>query len=158
ANGPTQLATIVQTKPIYVNFNIGEHDVLRIREEIRRLGLTPDDIKNVPVEVGLQNEEGYPHKGTIDYAPPTLSQATGTLTVRGILQNADRVLLPGYFVRVRVPEDAQDALLVPDVALGADQGGRYVLVADKDNVVEQRKVTVGPRLGDMRAIEKGLKP
>src|SRR5262249_5590920 len=126
ANGPTQLATIVQTNPIYVNFNISEYEVLRIREEIRRLGLTPEDVKKVPVEVGLQNEEGYPHKGTIDYAPPTVSQATGTLLVRGILQNPSQVLLPGYFVRVRVPEDPEDALLVPDAALGADQGGRYV--------------------------------
>jgi RND family efflux transporter MFP subunit len=158
ANGPTQLATIVQTDPIYVNFNVSEQDVLRIREDIRRLGLSVDDIKKVPVEVGLQNEEGYPHVGTIDYAPPSINQATGTLTVRGVLQNPKQTLLPGFFVRVRVPEDPEESLLVPDVALGADQGGRYVLVADKDNVVEQRKVTVGPKVGDMRAIEKGLKP
>src|SRR5262245_46391772 len=158
ANGPTQLATIVQTDPIYVNFNVSEQDVLRIRDEIRRLGITPHQIKKVPVEVGLQNEEGYPHVGTVDYAPPTLSQATGTLTVRGVLQNPKQILLPGLFVRVRVPEDPQESLLVPDVALGADQGGRYVLVADKDNLVEQRKVSVGQRVGDMRAIEKGLKP
>ena len=78
--------------------------------------------------------------------------------MRGILQNSNQVLVPGYFVRVRVPEDPQESLLVPDVALGADQGGRYVLVADKDNLVEQRKVTVGPKVGDMRAIEKGLTP
>src|SRR5262249_16825287 len=157
ANGPTQLATIVQTNPIYVNFNISERDVLPIHAEIKRLGLTPGDIKKVPVEVGLQDEEGYPHTGTIDYAPPTVSQATGTLLVRGILQNPTQDLLPGYFVRVRVPEDPEDVLLVPDAALGADQGGRYVLVVGKDDVVEQRKVTVGPRLGDLRAIEKGLK-
>jgi RND family efflux transporter MFP subunit len=157
ANGPTQLATIVQTDPIYVNFNISEQDVLRIRDEIRRLGLTPEEIKRVPVEVGLQNEQGYPHKGTVDYAPPTISQATGTLTVRAILHNPSQVLVPGYFVRVRVPEQPEEALLVPDVALGADQGGRYVLVVNKDDVVEQRKVTVGPRFGEMRAIESGLK-
>ena len=56
------------------------------------------------------------------------------------------MLLPGYFVRVRVPRaDEQEALLVPDAALGSDQGGRYLLVVDKDNVVEQRKVEIGPR-------------
>ena len=155
---PTQLATIVQRDPIYVNFNISEQEVLRVRAEIRRLGLTPEDLKKVPVEVGLQGEEGYPHKGTLDYAAPTVSQATGTLAVRAILQNPDRVLVPGYFVRVRIAEEPQQALLVPDVALGSDQGGRYVLVVNSDNVVEQRKVEIGAKVGELRAIESGLKP
>ena len=77
--------------------------------------------------------------------------------MRGIFQNPNRVLLPGYFVRVRVPVDQQNnALLVPDTALGSDQGGRYVLVVNKDNVVEQRKVEIGPLEGEMRVIEKGI--
>ncbi len=156
---PTQLATIVQLDPIYVNFNISERDVLTVREEVRRLGLTPDDLKKVPVEVGLQTDEGYPHKGTLDYAAPTVDASTGTLLVRGIFNNPNRVLLPGYFVRVRVPVGRdQSALLVPDTSLGSDQGGRYLLVVNKDNVVEQRKVEVGPLEGDMRVIEKGIKP
>ena len=75
ANGPTQLATIVQTDPIYVNFTISEQEVLRVRAEIRRLGLTPADLKKVPVEVGLQGDEGYPYKGTLDYASPSMNQA-----------------------------------------------------------------------------------
>ncbi len=158
ANGPTQLATIVATDPIYVNFNISEPDVLRAREEIRRLGLTPQDLKKVPVEVGLQSDEGYPHKGTLDYASPSVSHATGTLAVRAILDNPNRVLLPGYFVRVRIPDQQASALLIPDTALGSDQSGRYVLVVDKNNVVEQRKVTVGPKTGDLRVIDKGLAP
>ncbi len=159
ASGPTQLATIVQTDPIYVNFNLNERDVLRVREEIRRLGLTQADLKKVPVEVGLQTDTGYPHKGTLDYAAPTINASTGTLAVRGILQNPTRVLLPGYFVRVRVPEDEEkDALLVPDAALGSDQSGRYVLVVNKDNVVEQRKVEIGPLVNELRVIEKGLNP
>ena len=157
ASGATQLATIVQTDPIYVNFSISEQEVLRVRAEIRRLGLTPADLKKVPVEVGLQSDEGYPYQGMLDYAAPTLSQSTGTLAVRAILQNPNQVLLPGYFVRVRVGEDPQEALLVPDVALGSDQGGRYVLVVNKDNVVEQRKVTLGPRVGELRAIDSGIK-
>jgi len=158
ANGPTQLATIVQTAPIYVNFTINEQEVLRVRAEIRRLGLTPEDLKKVPVEVGLQTDEGYPHQGTLDYAAPSVTQSTGTLTVRAILPNSNQVLVPGYFVRVRIAEDPENALLVPDVALGSDQGGRYVLVVNKDNVVEQRKVTIGPKVGELRAIESGLKP
>jgi RND family efflux transporter MFP subunit len=159
AASPTQLATIVQLDPIYVNFNVNEQDVLRIRAEAARRGLTSSDLKQFPIEVGLQTETGYPHKGKLDYAAPTINQSTGTLAVRGVLPNADRVLLPGYYVRVRVPLDEQQgALLVPDVALGSDQGGRYVLVVNGDNVVEQRKVRTGPVEGDLRVIESGLKP
>jgi RND family efflux transporter MFP subunit len=158
ANGPTQLATIVQTAPIYVNFTVSEQEVLRVRAELRRLGIKPAELKQVQVEVGLQSDEGYPHKGTLDYVAPSITQSTGTLAARAILPNKDQVLMPGYFVRVRIAEDPQEALLVPDVALGADQGGRYVLVVNKDDVVEQRKVVTGPRVGELRAIDGGLKP
>ncbi|WOH50507.1 efflux RND transporter periplasmic adaptor subunit [Bradyrhizobium sp. sBnM-33] len=159
ASSPTQLATIVALDPIYVNFNVNEQDVLRIREEARRRGMTPDDIRQLPIEVGLQTETGFPHKGKLDYAATTLNQSTGTLPVRGVLPNADRALLPGFFVRIRVPLDqVQNALLVPDVALGSDQAGRYVLVVNGENVVEQRKVRVGPLEGELRVIEEGLKP
>src|SRR5262249_13534785 len=153
---PTQLATIVQIEPIYVNFNLSEQDVLHVRDEMRRRGLTPQDLKKVPVEVGLQTDSGYPHQGTLDYASPSLNQSTGTLAVRGILPNRDRVLLPGYFVRVRIPRQEEEALLVPEVALGSDQGGAYVLTVNKDSVVEQRKVEVGPTVGVLRVIESGL--
>ena len=159
AASPTQLATIVQLDPIYVNFNVNEQDVLRVREEARRRGMTPSELRQLPIEVGLQTESGFPHKGKLDYLSPTVNQSTGTLAVRGLLPNPDRVLLPGFFVRVRVPFDQQqNALLVPDVALGSDQAGRYVLVVNGDNVVEQRKVQTGPLEGELRVIETGLKP
>ena len=154
---PTVLATIVQNAPIYVSFNISEQDVLNIRAEMARRGLTRDDIKKVPIELGLQTERGYPHRGTLDYAAPTVNPSTGTLATRGILANPDHVLMPGYFVRVRIPlGEIADALLVPDVALGSDQSGRYLLVVDKDNVVEQRKVEIGQLVGTLRVIAKGL--
>ena len=155
---PTQLASIVALDPVYVTFNVTEKDVLRFRAEARRRGLTPADLKQFPVEVGLQTEDGYPHQGMLDYAAPTVNQSTGTLAVRGVVPNPDRVLLPGYFVRIRVPVDKQqNALLVPDTALGSDQGGRYLLVVNADNVVEQRKVQTGPLDGGLRVIEGGLK-
>jgi RND family efflux transporter MFP subunit len=158
AASPTQLATIVQLDPIYVNFNVNEQDVLRVRAEAKRRGLTSSDLTQLPIEVGLQTENGFPHKGNLDYAAPTINASTGTLAVRGVLPNADRVLLPGYYVRVRVPFDQQqNALLVPDVALGSDQSGRYVLVVNSENVVEQRKVRTGPLEGDLRVIDSGLK-
>jgi RND family efflux transporter MFP subunit len=153
----TRLATIVQLQPIYATFNVNEQAVLRIRAMIRSHGLTPEELHRVPVEIGLQNETGYPHAGVLDYTAPTVDPSSGTLTARGIFENTDHALLPGYFVRVRVPVGREDrALLVPTVALGADQGGRYVLVVDKDNVVEQRRVTVGPQVGDLQVIETGV--
>ncbi len=156
---PTQLATIVAYDPIYVNFNVSEQDVLRIRAEAIRRGLTTAELKSMPIEVGLQTEDGYPHEGKLDYAAPTVNQSTGTLAVRGIVPNPKRLLLPGYFIRVRVPVNReQNALLVPDAALGSDQGGRYVLVVTSENVVEQRKVQTGPLEGGLRVIESGLKP
>jgi RND family efflux transporter MFP subunit len=155
---PTVLATIVQTDPIYVNFNISEQDVLRVRAEIRKRGLTPEDLKKVPVEVGLQTENGYPHVGHLDYASPTVDSTTGTLTARALLDNPNRVMLPGLFVQVRVPTGKEEnALLVPDAALGTDQSGRYLLVVGKDNVVEQHNVAIGSREGTLRVIEKGIK-
>ena len=159
AASPTQLATIVALDPIYVNFNVNEQDVLRIRAEATRRGLTANDLRQLPLEVGLQTETGYPHQGKLDYASPTVNQSTGTLAVRGVMPNADRVLLPGYFVRVRVPFGEQsNALLVPDAALGSDQSGRYVLVVTSENAVEQRKVQTGPIDGGLRVIESGIKP
>jgi RND family efflux transporter MFP subunit len=157
-SSPTVLATIVQLDPAYVNFAINEKDLLRVRAEIRKRGMTAADLKKVPVEIGLQTEQGFPHKGTLDYASPTVDAGTGTLTARAILDNPDGVLLPGLFVRVRIPtRTVDDALMVPDAALGADQSGRYLLVVGKDDIVEQRNVEIGSAEGTLRVIEKGIK-
>ncbi len=155
---PTVLATIIQVHPIYADFTVNEQDVLRIRAEIRKRDLRPKDLKKIPVEVGLQTDEGYPHRGHIDYAAPNVDASTGTLAARAIFDNEKHVMLPGMFVRVRVPTELKnDALLVPDSALGNDQGGRYLLVVGKDNVVEQRTVQIGQREGTLRVIREGLK-
>jgi RND family efflux transporter MFP subunit len=157
SGSPTVLATIVQLDPIWVNFNISEQDVIRVRAALAKRGATRDDVMKFKVEAALQDETNYPHTGLIDYVAPTLSTTTGTLAVRGLLPNPKNVLLPGYFVRIRVPRPVDEvALLVPDTALGSDQGGRYLLVVNNENVVEQRKVEIGPLIGNMRAIDKGL--
>ena len=160
AASPTQLATIVALDPIYVNFNVNEQDVLRIRAEALRRGVTIAELRQLPVDVGLQTEQGYPHEGKLDYIAPTINQSTGTLAVRGLVPNPNRTMLPGYFVRVRVPYDKSgDALLVPDTALGSDQGGRYLLVVNAEDVVEQRHVQTGAvEDGGLLVIEDGLKP
>jgi RND family efflux transporter MFP subunit len=156
ATTPTTLSTIVQLDPIWVNFNASERDVLAVREFLAKEGKTTATLLGTPVEIGLQTEEGYPHAGKLDYVAPDIDPSTGTLAARGVLDNGNRSLLPGMFVRIRIPGKPRPALLVPDVAIGSDQAGRYVLVVNKDNVVEQRKVEPGQLEGDLRVIEDGL--
>ena len=154
---PTKLATIVQIKPIYVTFNVSEQVVIRIRGAALREGRRIESVQTIPIEIGLQGETGYPHRGHMDYVAPTVDPSTGTIIARGLLENADGVLLPGYFARVRVPlETGVEALLVPDAALAADQGGRYLLVIGPDHIVVQKHVTTGPLRGTLRVIETGL--
>jgi RND family efflux transporter MFP subunit len=156
-NSPTQLATIYQLNPIWVNFTISERDVQTIRAAMAKRGITTADvIGKVAVEVGLQTDHGFPYKGVIDYIAPNIDPSTGTLNVRGILDNKTLQLLPGYFVRVHVPLRPVEALLVPEEAIGADQSGRYVLVVNAGNVVEQRKVTIGETFNGLRRILSGL--
>jgi RND family efflux transporter MFP subunit len=156
ANSPTVLATIVQLDPIWVNFTASERDALQVRANLAREGRTTADLIGDKVEVALQNETDFPHIGKLDYVAPSVDPSTGTQAARAILANPNRELVPGYFVRVRVPSKPIPALLVPDSAIGSDQGGRYVLVVNKDNVVEQRQVEAGQLVGDLRVIDKGL--
>ncbi|HUN39344.1 MAG TPA: efflux RND transporter periplasmic adaptor subunit [Acetobacteraceae bacterium] len=159
-NSPTTLATIYQIDPIYVSFTISEQQVQQTQESLREAGIDIKRLDKVPIQIGLMTETGYPHSGHLDYASPTVDQSTGTLTVRGILPNPDHALLPGFFVRVRVPlpRPKGESLLVPETALNTDQAGRYLLVVDKENVVQQRTVTTGERYGTLRVIATGLQP
>ena len=163
-SGPTTLATIIQTDPLYVYFSVSEPQVLEIRRSTAEAGrqISSTDlsrIASIPVEIGLQDEEGYPHKGNLNYASPQLNSATGTLTARAIFDNKDHTLLAGLFVRVRVPIGHQDkALLTPDDAIGTNQEGSYVLVVGPDNVVQRKIVKTGNREGQLRIIESGLDP
>ncbi len=158
-NSATELASIIQLQPIWVNFTISERDVQTIRASMAEHGITTKDIVNkVPVEVALQTDRGFPYKGVIDYIAPDVDPSTGTLALRGVLANEDFRLLPGYYVRVHVPLRPIDALLVPEVAIGSSQSGRYVLTVDADGVVEQRSVTLGESFGALRVVETGLNP
>lgn len=156
-SGAQVLATIVQLNPIYVSFNVSERDVLRVRDILNKRGETAANLMGTPIEVGLQTDAGYPHKGKLNYIAPTVNPGTGTLAARAELPNEQRLMLPGFFVRIRVPMEQSPALLVPTVALGSDQAGRYLLIVDGDNVVQQRKVAVGPVVGERTVIESGLK-
>ncbi|MGH7031604.1 MAG: efflux RND transporter periplasmic adaptor subunit, partial [Stellaceae bacterium] len=154
------LAEITQLDPIYVVANLSEQQVLQIRKNLDQHRLTLADLRKVPVDVGLSNQSGFPYRGTIQYVAPALDPQTGTLLVRGILANPDRALLPGFFVRMRLPMGPvnRNALLVPDRAVQADQGGRYLLVVNDKDVVEQRYVQLGQLIGALRVITAGLKP
>jgi RND family efflux transporter MFP subunit len=160
-SGPTKLATIVQTDPLYVYFNLSEPQALKIKESNAKAGLPlrTTGLSSIPVEIGLQSEEGYPHKGHMDYAAPQVDQSTGTLTVRAIFDNKDQALLPGLFVRVRTPIGKLDkATLMSNAAIGTSQEGSYVLVVDKDNVIQRKVIKTGERQGQLRIIESGLDP
>jgi multidrug efflux system membrane fusion protein len=155
--GPTKLATIVQVDPLHVYFNVSETVILRLQEELAKRGKTLREVGDLPVEIGLQTEDGYPHKGKLDYVSPQLDTSTGTIELRARVMNTDFALLPGLFVRVRIPiEQIDNALLVSDTAIGSNQSGDYVLVAGKDNVVEQRRIRVGLQSGQFRVVESGL--
>jgi RND family efflux transporter MFP subunit len=156
----TALAEITQLDPIYVVANLSEQQVLQIRQNLNQHRLTFADLRKVPVDVALSDQSGFPLQGTIEYVSPGIDPATGTLLVRGILPNPDRTLLPGFFVKMRLPMGRVDrnALLVPDRSLQEDQGGRYLLIVNKDDVVERRYVQLGQLDGSLRVITSGLKP
>lgn len=153
----TLLASVNQIDPLYVYFPMNERDLLRVTGET---GLSPAQAQNLktPLSLGLANETAYPHKGYFDFAGISLTPTTGTLQLRGIFPNPDGKILPGSFARVRVPivGSEKTALVVPEVALGYDQLGPYVLLLDEHNLVQQRSVKLGPRVDGGRVVKEGL--
>jgi len=152
----TVLAEINQIDPIYVYFTINEKDLLRIMAEIQATS-SPAQKGKWPVNLGLANEKGYPHRGYLDFASISLTPTTGTLLLRGIFPNPDGAIMPGLFARVRASVGRpHPALLVSQVALAFDQLGNYVLVVNEKNVVARRAVTPGQQVDNMRVIDEGL--
>ncbi len=153
----TLLATIVQDDPIYAYFNINERDFVYYQS--RRTGAdgpTNGDGR-ARVELGLAGDDGYPFEGFIDFVDNRLDPSTGTIQVRGVFPNPDRRLWPGLFVRIRVPLGiTENALLVPDVSLGSDQRGRFLLTVNPEGLVEYRPVKPGTLVGGLREIREGL--
>jgi len=153
----TDLATIEQIDPIYVYFNLNELDLIKIRETARAMGIKPTEINQVPVSVGLQNETSFPHQGKLNFVNTGLNASTGTMEFRALLPNSNYALLPGLFVQVRIPiSKPAMQLTVPDTAVQYDQVGPYLLLVNKDNTVELRRVTLGALDQGIRAIAKGI--
>jgi RND family efflux transporter MFP subunit len=153
----TPLAEINQIDPIYVYFTISESDLLRVMGKSGRSPLETNKIK-VPLYLGLADEEDYPHQGYLDFAAISMAPTTGTLQMRGIFPNPNGKIIPGMFARLRgaIVGKPKEDLLVPAVALGYDQQGNYVLVVDKNNIVERRSVKLGIAVGDLRVVKEGL--
>ena len=156
SNGNTVLAQISQIDPLYVYFNISDLDLAHLLKVTHGVPGSAE-ARKWPVLAGLPNEDGYPHRGYLDFAAISLTTTTGTLLLRGIMPNADARILPGLFARVRVPLEEKAAFMVPDAAIGHDQQGAYVLVVNEKNVVERRSVKTGVAVESLRAIDEGLK-
>jgi multidrug efflux system membrane fusion protein len=162
--GETLLTTVVTVDPMYVYFDVDERSLLRYRAQFDKSkkgegGKRPPlkDLK-IPVEVGLEGEEGYPHHGFLDYADPVVKSSTGTIQVRGALPNPKRELDSGMRARVRIPvSDPHEVLMVPDRAVGNDQGLKFLYVVNDQNVVERRDVQLGRVVDGMQVIQGGLK-
>ncbi|MFO1037895.1 MAG: efflux RND transporter periplasmic adaptor subunit [Geminicoccaceae bacterium] len=161
AGEATKLAEINQIDPMYVYFTINERDLLRVTQQRQKAGdASLDDLnkESIPLEMGLSTQEDFPYKGQYDFAALSVTPTTGTLLLRGIFPNSGGWIQPGLFARVRAPlGTAKDAILVPQVAIGFDQLGRYVLVVDEKNVVQRMAVEVGATEGEDQVVTSGLK-
>lgn len=153
----TILGTIILQDPIYAYFDVNERTVLRLRRLIQQGRITSAMEAKLEVFASLTDEEDFSHKGKIDFMDNQLDPATGTLRIRAELDNQDRLLSPGLFVRLRFPVGAaQEALMVKEEALGADQGERYVYVVDPEDKVQYRRVKVGVLRDGKREIREGI--
>lgn len=155
---PTLLVNIEQIIPIYVNFSINTRDALRLREMMRAQGM-PDKsaVGKNPVFAQLENETGFPHEGVLDFANNSVDTSTGTIQLRGLFPNKERIMFPGLFATVRIPlGPPKPGLVVPDAAVLSDQEGEYVFVVNGENTVERRSVVKGPLNDSSRAIDQGL--
>jgi RND family efflux transporter MFP subunit len=157
----TLLTSIVQYDPIYAYFDMSERDLLAIlgstAEGRTRTG-SPDSEVEIRVQLGRPNDEGYPFEGRVDFSDQEVDAATGTFLMRGVFANPEPLmLLPGFFVRLRIPlKQIEGALLVPDRAIGSDQSGKYLLVLDDEDVVQHRSVQTGALDDGLRLIESGI--
>jgi len=157
---PTQLVTIQQIVPIYVNFSINTRDALRIRQLMKAAGLADKSgVNKTPVFARLENETGFPHQGILDFSNNSVDTSTGTIQLRGIFPNMDRVMFPGLFAAVRIPlGPPKPGLVVPNATVLSDQQGDYIFIVNEKNVVERRNVVKGPLEGAARAVASGLLP
>jgi membrane fusion protein, multidrug efflux system len=157
AGQATLLTTVQSVSPIYCYVDVDEHSVLKYQRLAAERALLSARDGKVPCYVQLASETGFPHKGVIDFLDNHVDPTTGTMRMRGILDNESGTLIPGLFARLTVPGSGRyEAVLVPDTAIGNDQSQRTLLVVGKDNKVAVRPVTLGAPFGDLRSIVSGI--
>jgi RND family efflux transporter MFP subunit len=155
-NGGTLLSSVVSMDPIYLYFDSDEQAYLRDIQRARndqRSSNAPN-----PVQVGLANEEGFPHSGRVDFIDNQLNPQTGTIRARAVLDNKDGQFTPGLFARVQLLGSAEyNAILIDDRAVNTDQNQKYVFLLGAGNKIEYRKVTLGRVIDGLRVVREGLK-
>jgi RND family efflux transporter MFP subunit len=155
----TLLTTIVSLDPMYAYFDVDERTVLRVQELIRtgRARFARDG--EVPVALALATDKGFPHQGTLNFVDNQINPQTGTLRMRGVSPNADAILTPGLFVRVRVPiGEPHRAVLVTERAIDTDQGQKVLYVVNDQNEVVSHPISVGALHDGLRVVEEGVQP
>src|SRR6266516_6799234 len=157
--GATLLTTIVSLDPLYLYGDADERSILKylqLRREGKRVSARDEQI---PAEMELADETGFPHKGHMDFVDNRIDPTTGTMRARGVFTNADHGLSPGFFARIRIPGSGKyKALLLPDRALGSDQAQKFVYVVNAEKKVEFRPIKIGPMIDGLRVVKEGLKP
>lgn len=145
------LTSVVALDPIYATFEADEGAFLKYIGAARG--------KSLKVEVGLANEEGTPHPAELAFIDNQLDPASGTVRMRALLPNPDRLFTPGLYARVRLSDSSapRQAVMVADRAIGTDQSKRFVLVLDDKNLAQYREVKLGRVYDGLRVIEQGLK-
>lgn len=155
----TTLTNIVSVDPIYAYAEVDENTVLRFEQLIAQGSVVDARQAQVPISIALGDQKEFSHQGVIDFIDNKVDPSTGTLQIRGKFPNPDGMLLPGMFVRVRVPTSKPyDALLIADQAVISDQGLKFVYVVTPDKTVNQVRVTLGPLVDNLRVVREGLKP
>jgi multidrug efflux system membrane fusion protein len=152
----TLLTTLVSQDPMYVYFDADENSYLRYKEQERKSERTGRDNT---VFVGLANEHGYPHTGTVNFLDNQVNPTIGTVRARAVVPNADRIFTPGLYARVRFASGQKaDALLIDDKAVLTDQDRKYVYVVDKDGKAQRKDVVLGRMVEGLRVVQAGLAP
>ena len=157
-NGGTLLSSVVSMDPIYLYFDSDEQAYLRYTQMAHSGQRSSSRDAPNPVQVGLANEEGFPHAGRMDFVDNQLNPQTGTIRARAVLDNKDGQFTPGLFARVQLlGSDEYNAILIDDRAVNTDQGQKYVFLLGGDNKIEYRKVTLGRVIDGLRVVREGLK-
>jgi len=153
----TLLTTVVSLDPIHCYFEADEAAFLKYTR-LANSGQRPSsrEFKN-PAFLALADEQGFPHRGHMDFIDNRLSASTATIGGRAIFANSSNDLAPGLFAKVRIPgSQSYNAIMLPDDAISTDQSSRIVLTISSDGSVAPKRVELGPMIDGLRVIRSGI--